>query len=226
MNQKVCAIVDAYSSSNLYAPLLKAKGYKCIGVQSEAEPTPIIADSFRACDFEEVLKFTGNLEQMVSELKKREVSLLVPGMEMGLELADALGEKLGSHIYNDPRTSHLRRQLDIIIDVLLEPKKFLSYYNEPYQIIKHGLAVYFISKDDAHAVNAEVVEELKALRSCYSLRVASPGTRLSKTVDMFTMPGLIELVNNDRSQLWSDYEFIREQELNGRFYEELPSDWK
>ncbi|MCB9073134.1 MAG: hypothetical protein H6623_05900 [Bdellovibrionaceae bacterium] len=111
-----------------------------------------------------------------------------------------------------------RGQLDIMMDVLLEPSKFLSYHHEPYKIQKHGLAVYFISSDDKHTVNADAAEKIKALPSCYSLRLASPGTKLAKTVDMFTMPGMIELVSEDKNQLWKDYEFIRAQEESGHLY--------
>jgi biotin carboxylase len=416
MNQskKFCAIVDPYSSSNLYAPALRERGYECIAVLSQAEPTDIIAGSFRKDDFVEVLKFAGDLDEIVSTLKRRNVELLIPGMEMGLELADALGEKMGSHIFNDPRTSHLRRhkfdmieavrkqglkaplqlkssdldeirssaasggiwplvvkpadsggadrvflcqnereleeafhasigsrgrqgreikeivvqefmqgteyivdtvshqgrhmivdiwsyhrvaangaqfvydtkelvpyegetgrhlieytklaldavgirngpshneimltkngpmlvevnarfggsmgpiinrkclgrgQLDVMMDVLFQPERFLEYCLDPYEVKKHGLAAYFISKDDKHAVNAEAVEKIKGLPSYHSLGLMSPpGTRLARTVDMFTMPGMVELVHRDGKQILKDYHQIRELENSGDFY--------
>ncbi len=412
--KKVCAIVDAYSSSNLYAPALKAAGYECIAIQSQAAPTNLIAGSFKPSDFTEVLKFTGDLEEMVSELKKRSVQFIVPGMEMGLELADLIGERMGSHIFNDPHTSHLRRhkydmveavrscglksarqtkssnlnealswarevstwplvvkpadsggadrvflcnderefadafhssvgslgrqgriikemvvqefmrgteyiidtvshqgrhmivniwkynrvavngaqfvydtkelvpfegeiqkqlidytqraldavglrngpahnevmmtndgpmlveinarfggsaapilnrecvgrsQLDAMMDVILSPDRFLVYSHLPYKIEKHGLAVYFISKDDEHVVNTEVIEQIKSLQSCFSLRLMnSPGSRLTKTVDMFTMPGMVELVHTNRAQVHQDYIQIRRIEESGNLY--------
>ncbi len=46
--KKICAIVDPYSSSNLYAPALKEQGYDCVAVLSQAIPTDIIANSLKA----------------------------------------------------------------------------------------------------------------------------------------------------------------------------------
>jgi biotin carboxylase len=412
-SRKVCAIVDAYSSSSLYAPALKERGYECIAIQSQAAPTNIIAGSFKPDDFCDVLKFSGDLDQLVAELKKRNVQLIVPGMEMGLELADAIGEKMGSHIFNDPQTSHLRRnkfdmieavrrhglaavrqtkasslgdtlkwaketniwplvmkpadsggsdhvflcndereidnafhsslgslgrqgrvinevvlqefmpgteyivdtvslhghhmivdiwkynrvavngaqfvydtkelmpfegdiqsqliaytkraldavglksgpshneimmtsngpmlvevnarlggsmgpilnrqclgrgQLDFMMDVLLAPDRFLEEYQKPYKIRKHGLAVYLISKDAEYVVNSEAIGQVKSLPSYYSAGVVAPGTRLVKTVDMFTMPGMVELVHDDSEQIWWDYDHIRQLESSGQFY--------
>lgn len=412
--KKICAIVDPYSSSNLYAPALKSYGYDCIAVQSQAVPTDLIAKSFKVDDFIETLKFTGDLDQIVSELRLRNVQLVVAGMEMGLELADALGEKMGSHIFNDPRTSHLRRhkfdmieavrkhglkaaiqtkasdindllawakqkgmwplvlkpadsggadrvhlcnneqelvdafnsslgslgrqgriikevvaqefmrgtefivdtvsyqghhmivniwkynrivvngaqfvydtkellpcegetqtqlidytrealdavglkngpshnevmmtdggpmlveinarfggsmgpilnreclgrgQLDVMLDVIFSPDQFLKYWKHAYNIKKPGLAVYHISKDDDHVINGEMIPKIKALPSCYSVGlVGPPGSKLSKTVDMFTMPGMVELVHSDRDQIHRDYVQIRTMEESGNFY--------
>lgn len=413
MNKKVCAIIDPYSSSNLYAPAFIDRGLECIAVLSQAAPTQLIANSFRADDFAEVLKFTGKLDDLAWELKKRNVELIVPGMEMGIELADALGSKIRSPLCNDPQTSHLRRhkfdmveavrayglkavqqiksseieqalawaknqgswplvvkpadsggadrvflcrdehelraafhsslgtygrqgrviqelvvqqfmrgteyivdtvshqghhmvvniwkynrifvngapfvydtkelvpwegevqqqlmaytkkaldavglkngpahneimlttdgpmlveinarlggsmapilnrhcvgrgQLDVMMDVIFDLEKFFSYCDKPYEIQKHGLAVYFISKHDEHVVSGEAMEQIRGLLSCHSLRMGPPGSKLAKTVDMFTMPGMVELVHADSKQIHHDYEWIRELEASGNFY--------
>lgn len=410
--RKVCAIVDAYSSSNLYAPALKAKGYECIAIRSQATPTSLIAGSLRSEDFTEILTFTGNVDEMVSELKKRNVELVVPGMEMGIELADTLGERMASPFFNQPKTSHLRRnkfdmieairerglkaanqikasdldqilswskkanswplvikpadsggadrvslchdddelkaafqasigslgrqgrviqevvvqefmrgteyivdtvshqghhmivniwrynrvavngaqfvydtkelvpyegeaqeqlitytrksldavglqhgpshnelmmtadgpmlveinarfggsmapilnrecvgrgQLDVMMDVLFAPEKFLAYCREPYQIKMHGLAVYLISKNEGCMINSNVIGQIESLPSRYRLSLAT-GTKLAKTVDMFTMPGMVELVHEDSDQIWEDYARVRELEASGNFY--------
>lgn len=411
--RKVCAIVDPYSSSNLYGPALRAHGYDCIAVLSQATPTDMIAGSFKADDFVEVLRFTGNFEHLLSDLNTRNVQLIIPGMEMGLELADALGERLNTKIFNSPKTSARRRhkyemveavkrhglqaaaqtkssdvyevvawakkvsswpvvikpadsggadrvflcddetqlidaiqfclgslgrqgrlikeivaqeflrgteyivdtvsyhgrhmvtdiwkynriaingapfvydtkeliscddevavqlidytkaaldavelengpahteiiitssgpklveinarfggsmapilnreclgrgQLEAMMDVILAPEHFLSYCDAPYQIHKHGLAVYLISQSDDYIINQAMLDEIKGLPSCHSLRVGPSGSRLQKTVDMFTMPGMVELVHESREQIQHDYNQIRAIEASECFY--------
>ena len=412
MSSKICAIVDAYSSSNLYAPALKTLGYECIAIQGQARPTDLIAGSFRAEDFTEVLPFSGDVAKLVSQLKKRNVQWIIPGMEMGLELADTLGEQMESCFHNDPRTSHQRRnkfdmveavrahglraavqtkaqnlqdvllwareknlwplvvkpadsggadrvllchneqeivqavqgslgslgrqgrvvqevviqeflrgteyivdtvsyqghhrianiwkyhrvavngaqfvydtkelvsfegqeslidyakaaldavglkngpahseimltqqgpmlveinarmggsaapllnreclglgQLELMMDVMFHPERFLSSCDLPYKIKKHGLAVYFISSQEGKVVNPMAVERIKSLPSYFRLSLSNPpGTKLEKTVDMFTMPGMVELVHEDPEQVQKDYAEIRKLEESGEFY--------
>jgi biotin carboxylase len=111
-----------------------------------------------------------------------------------------------------------RGQLDFMMDVFFKPDLFLEEYQLPYEILRHGLAVYFISKDDEHVIDAGSIEQIKSLPSCYKLGIAAPGTRLAKTVDMFTMPGMAELVHRDSDQVWHDYHRIRQIEASGKFY--------
>jgi biotin carboxylase len=416
MSGKVCVIIDPYSSSNLYASALKAIGYECIAVQSQAIPTSLIAGSFRPQDFREVIKFDGNQDKLVAALRERMVTLVVPGMEMGIELADALGEKMGSPFFNDPKTSHLRRdkfemlealkaaglksanqlkssnaqeilawatdraqwplvvkpadsggadrvflcrslgeikkacdlsfgsigrqgrpikevvvqefmrgteyivdtasyqgnhkiidiwkyhrvavnganfvyeakelmsykgseqdamisyirrsldavglrngpahseimmtdegpmlveinarfggsmgpiinreclgygQLEAMIEIYTEPQKFLEKCEVPYEIKKYGTAFYFIAREDNLTVREAALDRIRAYPSCYKAWLEEPGVKLAKTVDMFTMPGMVELVHVDPDQILKDLRLIRELESSGQIYEFL-----
>ncbi|CAM9900557.1 unnamed protein product, partial [Ectocarpus sp. 13 AM-2016] len=46
---------------------------------------------------------------------------------------------------------------------------------------------------------------------------AQPGSYLKKTVDCFTRPGAVQLVNEDKEQLMADYLRVRELEDSGMF---------
>ena len=46
-----------------------------------------------------------------------------------------------------------------------------------------------------------------------------PGDELKKTVDLFSCPGIIYLVDPDRAQLKADYDRIRELDAAGAVFE-------
>jgi hypothetical protein len=112
-----------------------------------------------------------------------------------------------------------RGQLEVMMDVLLAPERFLTYWDQPYQVQKHGLAVYLISRSEDSTLDPEMLERIKARPSCHRLSLMGPlGARLSKTVDMFTMPGMVELVHADPQQIQVDYAFIRDLESSNHLY--------
>ena len=46
-----------------------------------------------------------------------------------------------------------------------------------------------------------------------------PGDQLKRTIDLFSCPGIIYLVDPDRSQLKTDYDRIRELDAEGAVFE-------
>jgi hypothetical protein len=44
-----------------------------------------------------------------------------------------------------------------------------------------------------------------------------PGQQLERTVDLFSCPGMVYLVDPDRERLQADYEHLRELEADGLF---------
>ena len=62
------------------------------------------------------------------------------------------------------------------------------------------------------------MEYIKKLNSFVTLKLnVRPGTYLKKTVDLFSMPGLLILSHESREQVESDYLSIRQLEQNGLF---------
>lgn len=92
------AIVDAYSSGNLFAAELRARGYGVLHVQSTAVIPEGYKQSFRGQDFEQNLVFSEkdytSLGHILGELSKEKVSCVLAGSEPGVALADILSERL------------------------------------------------------------------------------------------------------------------------------------
>ncbi|MGW4895636.1 ATP-grasp domain-containing protein [Kitasatospora sp. NPDC004240] len=91
----VVAIVDAYSTASHLAPLFHARGYDTLHVQSQTDPPEVFAASFRAEDFIGVVRHGGDVAATLDALRPYAPVALLAGAEIGVELADALGEALG-----------------------------------------------------------------------------------------------------------------------------------
>lgn len=95
MDQKPFGIVDPYSSGSLLARELNKRGYSCIMVQSTAEIPEIFRSSYHPEDFREVIRHRGCVDATAELLRRRDVSAVITGCELGVELADHLSEQLG-----------------------------------------------------------------------------------------------------------------------------------
>jgi biotin carboxylase len=92
---KYAVIVDAYSAGNLIAPEFNKRNIKCLHVQSTKEIWPILLPTFFPEHFEKNFRYSGNLDDLVLEFKDFDLLCVLPGTETGVELADALSERLG-----------------------------------------------------------------------------------------------------------------------------------
>lgn len=104
-----CAIVvDPYSTGVLFAGYLRSRGYRCIAVQSGPNLVDSLLRTYRPSDFEALIPHTGDLDALVATLSGYQVHCVLPGNESAVELADALGARLGVR-GNDPTTTRIRR---------------------------------------------------------------------------------------------------------------------
>ncbi len=62
-------------------------------------------------------------------------------------------------------------------------------------------------------------ETLKAhgLCSINHIKSSEPGSKVSRTIDIFTLPGIVYLVHDDKNVIEHDYQAIREMEKGGLF---------
>ncbi|MCA3395395.1 MAG: ATP-grasp domain-containing protein [Roseomonas sp.] len=95
-DQRVGAIVDAYSTGRHLAAELAPYGIKLVHVQSSAEILSFDLPSFRPRDFLRNLIFEGRESQVSRELAAIRPEFVVAGCESGVMVADTLAEALGT----------------------------------------------------------------------------------------------------------------------------------
>ncbi|MEU1122626.1 ATP-grasp domain-containing protein [Streptomyces sp. NPDC005899] len=91
----VVAIVDAYSTASHLAPLFHDAGYDCLHVRSAAEPPAVFGKTFRPGDFFATVVHDGDTARTLAAIAPHAPVALLPGAEIGVELADVLSEALG-----------------------------------------------------------------------------------------------------------------------------------
>jgi hypothetical protein len=105
---RVAAVVDPYSAGSLLGAELGRRGFGRIAVQSIGEVPDVFRSTYDPAAFEEVVVHRGDLEETASRLRERGVDCIVPGCELGVELADRLRDRLSLHP-NDPELGEARR---------------------------------------------------------------------------------------------------------------------
>jgi biotin carboxylase len=88
-------IVDAYAPTRRLAPRFRAAGYTCVRVRSTSTVPRIYEGPFDVSDFEADIVHGGSIEATAREIGRFRPAAVVAGGETGVELADALSERLG-----------------------------------------------------------------------------------------------------------------------------------
>jgi hypothetical protein len=105
-------------------------------------------------------------------------------------------------------------------EAYLEPEATLRRAQEPYELAAAAYCVMLISNHEGRIASAEGLRQIETLPSFAStISVLGPGDRLKRTVDLFSCPGIIYLVDPDRERLKEDYDRIRELDAQGAVFE-------
>jgi biotin carboxylase len=91
----VVAIVDPLSTGAYLAGEFASRGWRAIAVMSTQEIPDAFISSFRPGDFDKIVIHDGDLDKTVAALGSHAIVAVVPGTELGVELADALSKELG-----------------------------------------------------------------------------------------------------------------------------------
>ncbi|ARF54208.1 ATP-grasp domain-containing protein [Streptomyces gilvosporeus] len=102
-------IVDPFSSGGLYAPAFRAAGVPVVAVVSYPQIPPAYAGSFRPEDFDAVLTWDGDEDALVARLRALGPRCVLPGAEIGVELADRLAARVVPEVANVPHLAAARR---------------------------------------------------------------------------------------------------------------------
>lgn len=101
MKERHCVIVDAYSTGRYLPAEFKRYGIKTMHAMSSALIPAIFQSHFNAEIYDEILRpgehmnDTEVLQFHLEALRAKDVEFVIAGCELGVELADALSERLG-----------------------------------------------------------------------------------------------------------------------------------
>jgi hypothetical protein len=105
-------------------------------------------------------------------------------------------------------------------EAYLDPESIARRAQHPYELAAGAYCVMLISKHEGRIVGDGGMREIERL-PCFAgtINMLHPGDRLRQTVDLFSCPGFIYLVDPDRDCLKADYDRIRELDAAGTVFE-------
>jgi ATP-grasp domain-containing protein len=105
-------------------------------------------------------------------------------------------------------------------EAYLDPHSVGRRAQRPYELAAGAYCVMLISQHEGRIVGDAGLREIEALPSfAGTISMLGPGDRLERTIDLFSCPGIIYLVDPDRAQLKADYDRIRELDAAGAVFE-------
>jgi ATP-grasp domain len=105
-------------------------------------------------------------------------------------------------------------------EAYLDPHSVARRAQRPYELAAGAYCVMLISQHEGRIVGDAGLREIEALPSfAGTISMLGPGDRLKRTIDLFSCPGIIYLVDPDRAQLKRDYDRIRELDTAGAVFE-------
>jgi biotin carboxylase len=103
-------------------------------------------------------------------------------------------------------------------EAYLDPASVARRAARPYELAAGAYCVMLISQHEGKIVYDAGMREIEALPSfAGTISMLGPGDQLKTTVDLFSCPGIIYLVDPDRERLKADYDRIRELDAVGVF---------
>lgn len=105
-------------------------------------------------------------------------------------------------------------------EAYLDPGSVARRAQRPYELAAGAYCVMLISQHEGRIVGDAGLREIEALPSfAGTISMLGPGDQLKRTIDLFSCPGIIYLVDPDRGQLKRDYDRIRELDAAGAVFE-------
>jgi biotin carboxylase len=107
--QPYAVVVDPVGTGQEYPAAFRDAGVEVVAVLSMAEPPGPYKASWHPENFNHIHVFDGDLAVLAKELQTYQPSCLIPGSEIGVELADALVERVVPGTGNVPGLAAARR---------------------------------------------------------------------------------------------------------------------
>ena len=93
MTEPCIVVVDPYSSGSLLFPEFRKSGYRCVGVRSTPEVPGLYGRSFDPVAVDEILPYMSSPEAVAATLRHQDVRHILPGCELGVDLAHRSGQR-------------------------------------------------------------------------------------------------------------------------------------
>jgi hypothetical protein len=105
-------------------------------------------------------------------------------------------------------------------EAYLDPASVARRAAQPYELAAGAYCVMLISQHEGRIVSDLGMTQIESLPSfAGTISMLRPGDLLKRTVDLFSCPGIIYLVDPDRGRLKADYGRIRELDAAGAIFE-------
>jgi biotin carboxylase len=106
----------------------------------------------------------------------------------------------------------------VTAEAYIDPGSVARHAGKPYELKAANYCVMLISQHEGRIVGAGGLQKIEALPTfAGSIAMLGPGDELKRTIDLFSCPGMVYLVDPDRGRLQADYERLRELEAEGLF---------
>ena len=188
-------------------------------------PKKIIKGAGRIYDRSELMEMDGKIQDEI----KRYIAKVLDALKIkygpshceimftrdGPALIEIGARVDGGNVYINKKKIKIfdRHQIELTVDAFFSPKDFLNRINKPNKIVRYAMEVCLRSDKNGTLKNYKNLDKIERLSSFWEMHLKlAPGDKLKRTVDMSTAPGVIWLAHDDKSQLFSDYDAIRNLE--------------
>ena len=105
--------------------------------------------------------------------------------------------------------AHGHHETDVILNDLLSSGYHKLYKDLPYDPLSKVSEKFFISNANDKVISIPADNLLKHLNSYYGLEHhVKKNSKIQTTVDLFSSPGTVQLVNKDESRLLKDLDYV------------------
>ena len=110
-------------------------------------------------------------------------------------------------------------QIEATLNCYLRSDRFNRLPATPNLLLKQGVEVFLVSTDSGVVEGSPGVDEIRKMSSFRRLELFTQlGSTISPTIDCFTRPGSVQLVNDMPGKLEDDYSTIRRMETEGAIF--------
>src|SRR5690606_8512410 len=116
--EKICVVIDGYSTGKYYSEYLMKAGYKCLHVQSKPDIPDFVKGCFCTSKYTDTIVNT-DPEQTIRWIEGHgQPEFIVPGCELGVNLADDLSHHFQTKTQNGIEKSDARRNKFLMTELL------------------------------------------------------------------------------------------------------------